>query len=77
MQGILMYKLFDLLEDHITGNFYQSELQPVNKSEDALWEIESIKKKRKRNNRIQYFVKWLGYSDRFNSWVDESELKDL
>lgn len=37
MQGIPMYKLFDLLEDHITGHFYQSELQPVNKSEDALW----------------------------------------
>lgn len=77
MQGIPMYKIFDLLEDPITGNFYQSELQPVDKSEDVLWEIESIKKKRKRNNRIQYFVKWFGYSDRFNSWVDESELKDL
>ena len=39
MQGIPLYKLIDLMEDRIQGNFYQSELQPVNKSEDALWEI--------------------------------------
>ena len=76
MQGIPLYKLVDLMEDHIHGNFYQSELQPVDKSEDALWEIEKIIKKRKKNRRVQYLVKWLGYSDRFNSWVDEADVQN-
>ena len=77
MQGIPLYKLVDLMEDRIRGNFYQSELQPVNKSEDALWEIEKIVKKRNKNRRVQYLVKWLGYSDRFNSWVDEADVQNL
>ncbi|CAC5420828.1 unnamed protein product [Mytilus coruscus] len=77
IQGFSMFKLVDLQEKKILGNFYTSELQPVNKSEDALWEIEKIIKKRKRNKKVQYFVKWLGYSERFNSWIDESDVKNL
>ena len=33
MQDIPMYNLVDLLENDIKGNFYQSELQTVDKSE--------------------------------------------
>jgi hypothetical protein len=40
-----MYKLVDLLESDIKGNFYQAELQAVNKSEDTLWEVEKIIRK--------------------------------
>lgn len=76
MQGIPLYKIVDLMEFRILGSLYQSEVQPVNKSEDALWEIEKIIKKRKKNKHIQYFVKWLGYSDRFNSWVDEADVQN-
>ena len=71
MQGIPMYKLVDLLESDIKGNFYQAELQAVYKSEDTLWNVEKIIRKRRQNNRTEVLVKWTGYSDRFNSWVDE------
>lgn len=72
-----MFKLVDLQEKKILGMFYTSELQPVNKSEDALWEIEKIIKKRKRNKKVQFLVKWLRYSERFNSWVSGSDVKNL
>lgn len=77
MQGISMYKLVDLLESDIKGNFYQAELTAVNKSEDTLWEVEKILRKRKRNNRTEFLVKWTGYSDRFNSWVHQTDVKNV
>lgn len=77
MQGIPMYKLVDLLESDIKGNFYQAELQAVNKSEDTLWEVEKILRKRRKNNRTELLVKWTRYSNRFNSWVDESDVKNV
>lgn len=40
-----MYKLRDLNEDTISGWFYTSELQKVNKDENSLWFIEKIWKK--------------------------------
>ena len=77
MQDIPMYNLADLLESDIKGNFYQAELQTVDKSEDTLWNVEKIIHKRRRNNRTEVLVKWTGYSDRFNSWVDEADVKNM
>ena len=77
MQGIPIYKLVDLLESEIKGNFYQAELPSVNKSENTLWEVEKILRKRKRNNRKELLAKWTGYSNRFNSWVDEADIKNV
>jgi hypothetical protein len=77
MQDIPMYNLVDLLENDIKGNFYQAELQTVDKSEDTLWNVEKIIRKRRQNNRTEVLVKWTGYSDRFNSWVDEADVKNM
>jgi hypothetical protein len=77
MQGIPIYKLVDLLDNDIKSNFYQAELQAVYKSEDTLWNVEKIIRKRRQNNRTEVLVKWTGYSDRFNSWVDEADGKNM
>jgi hypothetical protein len=77
MQGNSIYTLVDLLESEIKDNFYKAELQAVDKSEDALWEVEKIIRKRRRNNRTEVLVKWTGYSDRFNSWVNEADVKNV
>ena len=29
--------------------------------------------KEEKNKGVQYFVKWMGYSDRLNSWVNEAD----
>ena len=39
-QNIPLYKLRDFHDKPIVGNFYESELSAVSKSEDALWIIE-------------------------------------
>ncbi|XP_052761971.1 uncharacterized protein LOC128204608 [Mya arenaria] len=76
-QGIPMYKLQDLKGDAIEGLFYTSELQKVNKDENSLWFIERTLKKRKRNNKLQYFVEWQGFPKTFNSWVNADDIKDI
>jgi hypothetical protein len=43
---------------------------------DEPFDVETILKKRKKRNKDeqQYYVKWLGYDESYNLWVDESEL---
>jgi hypothetical protein len=60
-----VYKLKDLDGEELKGTFYEKELQKVFK-EDNVYEIEKILKKRGRGDNIHYFVKWLGYPNKFN-----------
>jgi len=60
----------DLSGDDIKGTFYSDELQIVSKPDDALFDIERIAKTRKRAGKVEYLVKWRGYSEKFNSWVE-------
>lgn len=64
------YRLKDLTGDDIKGAFYSDELQFVSKPDDALFDVERVVRTRKRAGKIEYLVKWRGYSDKFNSWVD-------
>lgn len=75
-QGIPMYKLKDLKNESVTGLFYTSDLQKVDKDENSLWFIEHILRQRRRKGKQEFFVKWLGFPESFNSWVDADDVKD-
>ena len=64
------YKLIDLQGEEIKGTFYGPELQ---KTKEQIYKIEKIIKKENGKS----LVKWEGYSDKFNSWVDNKDLIDL
>ena len=66
----ITYKLSDLQGEGIRGTFYEPELQ---KTEQQIYRIEKIIEKRKNKS----LVKWKGYSDKFNSWVDNKDLINL
>ena len=66
----ITYKIADLQGEEIDGTFYEPELQ---KTEQQVFRIEKVIEKRKNKS----LVKWKGYSDRFNSWVDNKNLIDL
>ena len=66
----ITYKLKDLQGEEIKGTFYEPELQ---KTEQQIFRIEKIIKKEKGKS----LVKWKGYPDKFNSWVDNKDLIDL
>ena len=71
-----VYFLKDLQDEDIEGLFYEAELQKVEKdpSTDAL-RIEKVLKRRRRRGKSELFVKWMGWPKKFNSWVDESDVK--
>ena len=64
------YIIADLQGKKIDGTFYEPELQ---KTEQQIYRIEKVIEKRKNKS----LVKWKGYSDKFNSWVDNKDLIDL
>ena len=69
------YTIQDLQGEPIKGSFYKEELQ---KSKQDVFRIEKVIKKRKRkNNSEEAYVKWKGYNSDFNSWVPVSELQKL
>lgn len=70
-----VYKLADWNGEPIDGIFYEKEVQSVEPSD--LFFVERIIQKRKLHNRNQCFVKWRGWPDKFNSWIDEEEVIKL
>ena len=71
-----VYKLKDDDGEILDGTFYEAELQKVIK-EDDVYRVEKVLRKRKRKGVVEYFVKWKGYPDKFNSWVAEKDILKL
>ena len=62
-------KIADLNGEEIKGIFYEPELQ---KTSQELFRIEKVIKRGKKS-----LVKWKGYSDDFNSWVDNKDIVNI
>ena len=77
LQGIPMYKVRDFHEELIEGDFYEADLQKVDKDKDSLWLVEKIIKKRRRKGVTEIFVKFESWPDKFNQWIKESDIIDL
>jgi len=61
------YKITDYNGEEIQGTFYEQELQ---KTSQEVFIIEKVVKK----GQTKSLVKWRGYPESFNSWVDNKEL---
>ena len=61
------YVIKDLNGEEITGTFYEKELQITNQEE-----FRSEKVIKRKGDKI--YVKWKGYDNSFNSWIDEASL---
>ena len=66
----ITYKIADLNGEKIDGTFYEPELQ---KTSQQLFRIEKVIEKGKNKS----LVKWKGYSNDFNSWVDNKDIVNL
>ena len=61
------YYLKDLNDEKLDGTFYEQELQKTNLT---LYVIEKIIKT--KNDKL--FVKWRGYNNSFNSWINKKDV---
>lgn len=73
---IPVYRVQDYGDQPIYGFFYENELQKVTVN-DKTYTVEAVLKKRKRNNKTEVLVKWLGYDDSFNQWIPAEDVKDV
>ena len=64
----ITYKITDYNNEEIQGTFYEQQLQ---KTSQEVFRNEKVVK----IGKTQILVKWKGYPESFNSWVDEKELK--
>ena len=61
------YVISDLNGEEIIGSFYEKELQKTNQKE---FRIEKVVKR--KGDKL--YVKWKGYNNSFNSWIDKKDL---
>ena len=61
------YAITDLNDEEITGSFYEKELQKTNQKE---FRIEKLLKRKGH----KLYVKWKGYDNCFNSWINKKDL---
>ncbi|XP_053200850.1 uncharacterized protein LOC128385943 [Panonychus citri] len=68
-----VYRLRDYDNEPVTSIFYHEEIYPV--VEPDLYKINEVLRTRinPRTKKKEYFVSWVGYPDKFNSWVDSIE----
>lgn len=66
-----VYHLEDEQKEPITGSFYAEELQKTKVGDIFL--VEKVLQEKKVRGRTQILVKWLGYPDKFNSWIWKDE----
>jgi hypothetical protein len=75
--GLPIYRLKDFHDKEIKGTFYQSELQKVDVRDDDIWKMEKILKTKGTGNNKHYFIKWLHWSKKFNSWISARDVNNL
>ena len=61
------YVISNLNGEKVLGSFYEKELQKTNQKEFRIEKV--IKRKGKK-----LYVKWKGYNNSFNSWIDKKDL---
>ena len=61
------YIISDMNGEEITGSFYENELKKSNQKE---FRIEKVLKR--KGGKL--YVKWKGYDNRFNSWINKKEV---
>ncbi|PFX13131.1 putative uncharacterized transposon-derived protein F54H12.3 [Stylophora pistillata] len=66
----ITYKLKDLLGEEIKGSFYEQEML---RAKQEVFRIEKVIRKSKG----KALVKWSGYPEKFNSWIDVKDLQGV
>ena len=68
----ITYSIVDLVGETIEGTFYEQELQ---KAKQQTFRIERVLKRDNKNKKA--LVSWIGYPDKFNSWISFKDLENI
>jgi hypothetical protein len=70
-----MSDLKDLKDESITGKFYEYEMQPTQLKDFAV--VEKILQTKTVKGKKMYLVKYDGYDNKFNEWLNQSQLDKI
>jgi len=79
-EGWMIHNIFneDLLtrcvEPKFKGQYEDPEPLPMIINEEEEYEVEEVRKHRKRGRGMQYLVHWKGYGDEHDQWIAETGL---
>ena len=76
-QGIPKYEVKDYHNDPIIDKFSTEELQKVIIDQDTRYDIDKILGKKKKRGKTQVLVHWVGWPSKFDSWIDEDQVKEF
>ena len=71
----ITYEIKNQLDENIDGIYYESEIQKVSKPEN--FRVEKVMKSRTIKGKKEHLVRWLGYSEKFDTWIPDKDLKDI
>jgi len=72
-----VYKLEDLNQKVIDGQFFNEELTPVRITKRTTFQIDKILATRVRRGIREYLVRWKGYGPDFDSWINAASVKNI
>ena len=70
-----VYKLADWAGEPIIGSYYESEIVKV--TDEEVYEIDKVIRKRVRGGIAELFVSWKGYPKKFNSWLPKASVVSI
>ena len=76
VEYIAVYTLTDYANDPIIGTFYEKELQKVYITEDTTFNIEKVEEERIEKGVEESLIKWIGWPEKFNTWIATKEIID-
>jgi hypothetical protein len=74
-ENISQCKLKDYGGEIVAGTFYENQIMKAYEQQAYL--IEKILKSRKRGRKKQYLVRWKNWGPRYDSWINEADVKDI
>jgi L-rhamnose mutarotase len=69
------YKLVEYDNTSIEGSFYEAEIQKTQTS--IIFQLDAVLKSRTRKKVKEHFVHWFGWSDKYDTWITDDQLKLL
>ena len=76
-QGFALYELCDYANESITESFYDYELERAHVNENNVYKVSEVVKTRKRKGVKEHLIRWKHWPQKFDSWVNASEVSHL
>ena len=71
--SVVTYKIKEMDDTPLEGTFYSQDLQKVTVSDDDLYRVEKVLKR--KGNKL--LVRWKGWPDKYDSWIDKKDVRKL